>query len=205
VRTHVVSSWFPGGVSIPAAPRWSAAFPPLPGGKLRDMIATAPTPRIAVSRAARRAALPAVLLGLGLGAFIDGIVLHQLLQWHHVLSDTAENPVGTVAGLEANTLADGVFHAGALIVTAAGALLALRHWRAGLASPPWPVHIGGLITGWGCFNVTEAMANHHLFGVHHVRDDLGGPLSWDLGWLAASVILLVAGLVIARRGWRTAR
>jgi uncharacterized membrane protein len=27
-----------------------------------------------------------VLLGLGLGGFFDGIVLHQILQWHHMLS-----------------------------------------------------------------------------------------------------------------------
>ncbi|MCK1539441.1 DUF2243 domain-containing protein, partial [Bradyrhizobium sp. 176] len=27
-----------------------------------------------------------VLLGLGLGGFFDGIVFHQLLQWHHMLS-----------------------------------------------------------------------------------------------------------------------
>ena len=26
------------------------------------------------------------LLGLGLGGFFDGIVLHQLLQWHHMAS-----------------------------------------------------------------------------------------------------------------------
>jgi uncharacterized membrane protein len=27
-----------------------------------------------------------VLFGLGLGGFFDGIVLHQVLQWHHMLS-----------------------------------------------------------------------------------------------------------------------
>ena len=27
-----------------------------------------------------------ILFGLGLGGFVDGIVLHQLLQWHHMLS-----------------------------------------------------------------------------------------------------------------------
>lgn len=28
-----------------------------------------------------------ILLGLGLGGFFDGIVLHQILQWHHMLTD----------------------------------------------------------------------------------------------------------------------
>lgn len=26
------------------------------------------------------------MLGFGLGGFFDGILLHQLLQWHHLLS-----------------------------------------------------------------------------------------------------------------------
>ena len=28
-----------------------------------------------------------LLYGLGLGGFVDGIVLHQILQWHHMVSD----------------------------------------------------------------------------------------------------------------------
>jgi hypothetical protein len=50
-----------------------------------------------------------VLLGIGLGGFIDGILLHQILQWHHMISH--DEPVDTVLGLERNTLWDGLFHA----------------------------------------------------------------------------------------------
>lgn len=50
---------------------------------------------------------PGFVMGLGLGGFIDGIVLHQILQWHHMLTSTESHPSTTVAGLEANTLADG--------------------------------------------------------------------------------------------------
>ena len=53
----------------------------------------------------RPPSLPGFLLGLGLGGFIDGIVLHQILQWHHMLTDTGDYPMSTVGGLEANTLA----------------------------------------------------------------------------------------------------
>lgn len=164
-------------------------------------MATAATPR---SRGSVRATTaPALLLGLGLGAFVDGIVLHQLLQWHHILSATGDHPMHTVAGLEANTLADGVFHAAAWVLTAVGALLAIRRWRDGTLSPSWRVHVGGLVTGWGAFNVVEALVNHHLLGLHHVRDDLGGPASWDYGWLAGSAVLLAVGLAVLRPGWRT--
>jgi uncharacterized membrane protein len=53
---------------------------------------------------------PGLLLGLGLGGFVEGSVLHQILQWHHMMSDTAGYPVTTLRGLEVNTVADGFFH-----------------------------------------------------------------------------------------------
>ena len=42
-----------------------------------------------------------VFFGLGLGGFFDGIVLHQVLQWHHMLSNWF--PVNTIENLEVNT------------------------------------------------------------------------------------------------------
>jgi len=53
--------------------------------------------------------------------------------------------------------------------------------------------------GWGLFNLVEGIVDHQLLGVHHVRDDLGGPLSWDVGFLAASLVLLLAGLLLQAR------
>jgi uncharacterized membrane protein len=149
---------------------------------------TAPPPRT-----------PGILLGLGLGGFVDGIVLHQVLQWHHMLSDTPGNPPTTVAGLEANTLADGVFHAGTWVLVAAGVVLLLRGWRAGRPAPPWPVQLGLVLAGWGIFNVVEGVIDHLVLGVHHVRDDLGGPLEWDLAFVALGLVQVAAGAALARR------
>ena len=50
-----------------------------------------------------------ILLGLGLGGFFDGIILHQVLQWHHMLT-SAGYPPDSVQNLEVNTLWDGFFH-----------------------------------------------------------------------------------------------
>ena len=61
-------------------------------------------------------------------------------------------------------------------------------------------HVGLLLAGWGLFNLVEGVVDHHLLQLHHVRDDLGGPLSWDLGFLAVSVVLLVGGWALHRRG-----
>ena len=46
-----------------------------------------------------------ILLGLGLGGFFDGIVLHQILQWHHMLTD-AGYPATSVENLKINTFWD---------------------------------------------------------------------------------------------------
>jgi uncharacterized membrane protein len=44
--------------------------------------------------------------------------------------------------------------------------------------------------------------DHQILGIHHVRDDLGGPLSWDLGFLIFGAALVVVGWLWHRRGAR---
>lgn len=141
-----------------------------------------------------------ILFGLGLGGFVDGIVLHQILQWHHMVSATGEHPTNTVAGLEMNTLVDGFFHLVMWLLVLAAYIATIRAWRQGRLAPNWSFHFGLVLAGWGIFNVVEGLINHQILQIHHVRDDLGGPLSWDLGFLVVSVLLIVAGWLLHRRG-----
>ena len=141
-----------------------------------------------------------LLLGLGLGGFVDGILLHQVLQWHHVLSDVPGDSVTTVAGLRVNTLADGIFHTGTWVLVVAGVAAVVHAWRSGRAAPAWQFHVGLVLAGWGVFDVVEGVVDHQVLGIHHVRDDLGGPLSWDLGFLAFGVLLALGGAWLHRRG-----
>jgi uncharacterized membrane protein len=138
-----------------------------------------------------------LLLGIGLGGFVDGILLHQVLQWHHLLTSTGDHPMTTVAGLEANTLADGLFHVATWICVAAGSALLVRLWRQGRLAPPWRRHAGLMLAGWGGFNVVEGLIDHQLLGIHHVRDDLGAPIGWDLAFLAFGAGLVIAGWWLA--------
>jgi uncharacterized membrane protein len=140
------------------------------------------------------------LLGLGLGGFVDGIVLHQILQWHHMVSSVDGKPMTTVAGLEVNTLADGFFHLATWALVVAASLTSIRAWRQGRLAPSYSFHFGLVLAGWGVFNVVEGLVDHQLLGVHHVRDDLGAPLSWDLGFLGFGVLLTAAGWSLHRRG-----
>ena len=140
-----------------------------------------------------------LLLGLGLGGFFDGIVFHQLLQWHHMVSSTDRWRTTTVRGLEVNTLADGLFHAATYLLTAVG--LALL-WRAArTAHPPWSTRafVGMLLAGWGLFNLVEGIVNHHVLGIHHVRSGDGRP-AWDFAFLAWGAVMLAGGWVLARAG-----
>lgn len=137
--------------------------------------------------------LPSLLLGVGFGGFVDGIVLHQILQWHHLLTAEGCCPSSTVLGLEDNTLADGFFHVATWIALMAGTIVAMRAWQRGELAPPWRAHVGGLLAGWGAFNLVEGLVDHHLLGIHHVRDDLGAPLAWDLGFLAFGAVLVLVG------------
>ena len=105
-----------------------------------------------------------LLLGIGLGGFVDGIVLHQILQWHHMLSSEGSHPAGTVAGLEANTLADGLFHAFAWLAVCVGLWLL---WRAGRTAPvalPGRRLVGLMLSGWGLFNLMEGLVDHQVAG-----------------------------------------
>lgn len=141
---------------------------------------------------------PAVLLGIGLGGFVDGIVLHQVLQWHHLLTDHGDYPPDTVRGLEVNTLWDGLFHAFSWVAVVVGVV---RLWRAAGTGRALPARslVGGLAIGWGAFNLGEGIVDHHLLTLHHVRDDVADPLPWDLGFLALGVVLVAGGWLAVRR------
>lgn len=133
-----------------------------------------------------------------MGGFVDGIVLHQVLQWHHLLSHTGSGSTRTVPGLELNTLADGLFHSAMWVLVVAAAALAVRARQQGRLSDSWRFHGGLVLAGWGGFNIVEGLVNHQLLQIHHVRDDLGGPLAWDLGFLAVSVLLVAVGWLLFR-------
>ncbi len=153
---------------------------------------------------ARPVLAPSFVLGLGLGGFIDGIVLHQILQWHHLLTSEGCCSASTVGGLEDNTLADGFFHLSAWIVVVIALTLMVRSWQRGALAPPWRGHVGMLLVGWGAFNLVEGLVDHQILGIHHVRDDLGGPIGWDLAFLGLSALLVVGGWMLGRSVQREA-
>lgn len=143
---------------------------------------------------------PGILLGLGLGGFVDGILLHQIFQWHNMLSSTDRWARTTLEGMESNMLADGLFHLATWALVAAGVWalwIGMRHreYASGKALLGWA------LAGWGIFNLVEGIIDHQILGIHHVRDE---SLAWDVGFLAFGVALIVVGWLLGRAGERVA-
>ncbi|MEU2060580.1 DUF2243 domain-containing protein [Streptomyces sp. NPDC013455] len=152
--------------------------------------------------------LPGILLGVGLGGFLDGILLHQLLQWHHMLTSTDHDRIGvkyydphSVSGLRMNTVWDGVFHTVCWLAVLAGLAVLYARVTTGRRRV-WASRVlwGWILAGWGLFNLVEGVLDHHVLGIHHVH---GGPqqLWWDLGFLLLGALLVAGGLLL-RRGAR---
>jgi len=131
-----------------------------------------------------------ILLGTGMGGFVDGIALHQILQWHNMLSSV--RPPTDLVSMKYNMVWDGLFHAFTWIMVGLGVW---RLWVAGKRPDvAWSARtfVGSLLLGWGLFNFVEGMIDHQILGLHHVHPG-AGQLTWDLGFLAFGVIEIVAG------------
>jgi uncharacterized membrane protein len=140
--------------------------------------------------AVERNLLSGALLGLGVAAFVDETVFHQLLHWHHFY-DKSTTAVGLVS--------DGVFHAFSWFATVAALFLLadLRRSRAFAARRWW----GGLLAAAGAFQLYDGTIQHKLMGLHQIRYRVDvAPYDW--AWNVIAVLLLAAGaalLFTARR------
>jgi uncharacterized membrane protein len=134
-----------------------------------------------------------VLLGLGTVAFVDEVVFHQLLHWHHFY-DLSTTGVGLVS--------DGLFHAFSWFATVASLLMvaSLRRERRfrGLA------FTAGWLTGAGSFQLYDGLVQHKLMGLHQIRYGVN-LVPYDLTWNILAGILLVAGVALWILSRRRAR
>ena len=141
-----------------------------------------------------------ILLGLGQAGFFDGIVFHQLLQWHHMFTNIESTD--TVSGLELNTLGDGLFHLVDWLFTLAGLVvlwLAVIRDKVELSTP---VFIGSFCIGAGLFNVVEGILSHHVLQIHHVKPG-AHQLAYDLGFIGAGILAIAIGWFILNSGKST--
>ena len=142
-----------------------------------------------------------VFLGLGVGGFFDGIVLHQLLQWHHMAS-SADLPPDDLASLRRNVVYDGLFHVAAYASVLIGLALLWRAARRAHLSWSGKLLGGTVLMGFGLFNLVEGVVDHHLLAIHHVNETVPREqwIYWDLGFLAWGAAMLLGGWWLWRAG-----
>ena len=132
------------------------------------------------------------LMGIGLGGFFDGILFHQILEIHNMLSNWV--PRTTLVNEEINMFWNGLFHAFCYIAVLTALFLL---WKA-ITRPDVPLsghaYFGSLWIGWGVFNLVEGVIDHEVLQIHHVyQNDPHQFLLWDLVFLASGVSFLVIG------------
>jgi uncharacterized membrane protein len=146
----------------------------------------------------KRATTAGILLGIGLGGFVDGIALHQILQWHNMLSNWL--PPTTMDAMQRNMVWDGLFHACVWLVTLLGVLLLWSAASHQETIPALRAFIGQLLFGWGLFNLVEGIMDPQMLGVHDVRQ-VPNATVYNLTFLAIGGVglLLVGWLLMQTR------
>ncbi|WP_255294779.1 DUF2243 domain-containing protein [Bacillus sp. AFS041924] len=125
-----------------------------------------------------------VLFGLGLVAFFDETVFHQLLHWHHFY-DKSTTSIGLIS--------DGLFHAFSWFATI-GSLFMFANIRRkkSLYFKRW---IGGLFLGAGIFQLYDGTVQHKLMRLHQIRYNVD-QLPYDLTWNITASIMILIGYIL---------
>jgi uncharacterized membrane protein len=142
-----------------------------------------------------RLRVPALMAGFALGGFLDGILLHQILQWHHLLSGVTDP-----ADLRFQMLWDGVFHAVHYGIAVLGLVLLWQRRQAAAAAGAGRAMLAAALVGFGAWHLIDAVVNHWLLGLHRINETVADPLPWDLAFFGLGLAAVLAGLLIARRG-----
>lgn len=123
-----------------------------------------------------------MLFGIGLIAFTDEVVFHQLLQWHHFY-DLSTTRIGI--------LSDGLLNSFAWF-SAIFSLFLVADLRRRNAF--WPRRwIGAAFLGAGVFQLFDGLINHKVLNIHQIRYDVN-LLPYDLVWNISAAILILIGL-----------
>lgn len=128
-----------------------------------------------------------ILFGIGLAAFIDEVVFHQLLRWHHFY-DQSTTEVGLIS--------DGLFHAFSWFATIGGLFLfADIRRRAALSLKKW---WGGVLLGAGAFQLYDGVIHHKWMRIHQIRY-VENLIIYDLIWNGLAVFMIAVGLFLVLR------
>lgn len=138
------------------------------------------------------------VLGIGMGGLIDGIILHQVLQVHEMLS--AKIPATDYVGKSVNMFWDGIFHLCCFLVVLTGIILLWRLLQRNDINRSGSLLSGGLLLGWGIFNMVEGLIDHHFLKLHNVIEYAANHDAANYSFLAGSIAITFIGLLLIKKG-----
>ncbi|MFA8438403.1 DUF2243 domain-containing protein [Pueribacillus sp. YX66] len=127
-----------------------------------------------------------LLFGIGIIGMLDGIIFHQLLQWHSIYMYTDRFH---------QVMSDGWFHGFVtMVIFIAGILM----WKTDPHEVKQTYFWGSFILGAGLFNFVEGIINHHILQIHHVKPGRYQLLA-DILFDAVGLLLIIIGWLMLRR------
>lgn len=125
--------------------------------------------------------------GLGFVAFLDEMVFHQLLHWHHFY-DKSTTSIGLIS--------DGLFHAFSWFATVASLFMVadLRRKNA-WNKKRW---ISAALIGAGGFNLYDGIIQHKIFKIHQIRYNVE-IIYYDIVWNGLAAIILMIGILLLKQ------
>lgn len=145
-----------------------------------------------------------LVLGVGFGGLADGIVLHSILGWHHLIcaGATVYCQPTSVGQLQLENAEDGYFDLALWLVLLAGTAMIFSAARRD--GRPWSgrILLGSMLLGSGLFNFVEGLVDHQILGIHHVLPGTPHQFLFDMLFLANGVLFAAVGalLIRGRRG-----
>ena len=127
------------------------------------------------------------IFGIGLAGFIDEIVFHQFLQWHHFYDQMTK---------EIGLLSDGILNSicGFFIIFGLFLLADARRKY----QTDWVFWIGRTLMGMGSFQFYDGIINHKVLRMHQIRY-VDNVLTYDIIWLIVAVCMIVIGFFMSRK------
>jgi len=127
------------------------------------------------------------LFGVGLAAFLDEVIFHQVLHWHHFY-DQATTDIGLIS--------DGLFHAFSWFLTIGGLFLfADLRRREALQIKKW---WGGVFLGLGAFQLYDGTIQHKVMKIHQIRYNVD-VIPYDIVWNLIAIGFLMVGWQFMKR------
>ena len=141
-----------------------------------------------------------VVLGMGFGGLADGIVLHSILGWHHLVcaGATVYCQPTSMEQLKLENTQDGYFDLALWLVLLAGTAMLFRAARHAGPADRARVLCGSMLAGCGAFDFLEGLVNHQILGLHHVLPGDPHQFLFDMLYLAAGAFLFTIGAWLIR-------